>query len=118
MKKLLDVKGLRIAFHSHGDSKEVVKGINFSVEEGGKTVAILGESGSGKSVSCLSLTKLLPRPPVCSIEGEILFDGENVLKMSEDEVRRLRGEGIAYIFQEASLWMTVFRTSFSFINLY
>ena len=102
METLLQVRDLRVAFHSQSEANEVVKGINFSVDGGGRTVAILGESGSGKSVSCLSLTKLLPAPPVCSIEGEIIFEGEDVLKMSADDVRRLRGEGIAYIFQEAS----------------
>ena len=102
METLLQVRDLRVAFHSQSEANEVVKGINFSVDGGGRTVAILGESGSGKSVSCLSLTKLLPAPPVCSIEGENIFEGEDVLKMSADDVRRLRGEGIAYIFQEAS----------------
>ena len=102
MEKLLEVKDLRIAFSSKGGSNEVVKGIDFSIDGDGKTVAILGESGSGKSVSCLSLTRLLPEPPVCSIQGEIFFEGKDVLQMSADEVRRLRGEGIAYIFQEAS----------------
>ncbi|MEO0509449.1 MAG: ABC transporter ATP-binding protein [Verrucomicrobiota bacterium] len=102
MPELLEVKDLRIAFHSRGETNEVVHGVNFSVEAGGKTVAILGESGSGKSVSCLSLTKLLPGEPSCTIEGQILFDGKDVLSMSADQVRRIRGEGIAYIFQEPS----------------
>lgn len=102
MSALLQVKDLRIAFHSRGEANEVVRGINFSVESGGQTVAILGESGSGKSVTCLSLTKLLPGEPGCSVQGQILFEGQDVLAMSPGEVRKLRGEGIAYIFQEAS----------------
>lgn len=102
MTALLQVKDLRIAFHSRGEANEVVRGINFSVESGGQTVAILGESGSGKSVTCLSLTKLLPGKPGCSVQGQILFEGQDVLAMSPGEVRKLRGEGIAYIFQEAS----------------
>lgn len=102
MPPLLEVSDLRITFHSRGESNEVVKGVDFSIDSGGRTVAILGESGSGKSVSCLSLTKLLPDPSVCTISGEILFEGADVLKMSTDEVRQLRGKGIAYIFQEAS----------------
>lgn len=102
MSSLLTVKDLRIAFHSRGETNEVVHGINFSVESGGKTVAILGESGSGKSVTCLSLTKLLPGEPTCTVRGEILFEGQDVLAMSADAVRRVRGEGIAYIFQEPS----------------
>ena len=102
MSELLQVKDLRIAFHSRGEANEVVHGIDFSVEAGGKTVAILGESGSGKSVTCLSLTKLLPKEPSCTTSGQILFEGKDVLAMSPDEVRGVRGNGIAYIFQEAS----------------
>jgi ABC-type dipeptide/oligopeptide/nickel transport system ATPase component len=102
MTDLLQVKDLRIAFHSRGEANEVVHGINFSVESGGQTVAVLGESGSGKSVTCLSLTQLLPKPPTCTISGQILFEGKDVLAMSPAQVRQIRGEGIAYIFQEAS----------------
>lgn len=102
MENLLEVKDLRIAFHSRGSQNEVVKGIDFSVEGDGKTVAILGESGSGKSVSCLALTRLLPPAPNCTVTGSIRFEGRDVLQMTSDEVRHLRGRGIAYIFQEAS----------------
>ena len=102
MSDLLKVSDLRIAFHSRGESNEVVHGINFSVQPGGKTVAILGESGSGKSVSCMALTQLLPKPPTCTVSGEILFNGKNVLDMDADAIRGVRGNGIAYIFQEPS----------------
>jgi ABC-type dipeptide/oligopeptide/nickel transport system ATPase component len=102
MSALLEVKDLRIAFHARGEANEVVRGIGFKVGANGQTVAILGESGSGKSVTCLALTKLLPKEPTCSVTGQILFQGRDVLAMSPDEVRRLRGEGIAYIFQEPS----------------
>jgi ABC-type dipeptide/oligopeptide/nickel transport system ATPase component len=102
MTTLLKVSDLRIAFHTRGESNEVVKGINFSVERGGKTVAILGESGSGKSVTCMSLTRLLPESPTCTVSGEILFEGKNVLGMDRNSIRAVRGKGIAYIFQEAS----------------
>jgi len=102
MPELLQVKDLRIAFHARGEATEVVHGINFSVASGGRTVAILGESGSGKSVTCLALTRLLPGEPACTVQGQILFEGKDVLTMSRDAVRRLRGEGIAYIFQEPS----------------
>jgi ABC-type dipeptide/oligopeptide/nickel transport system ATPase component len=105
MSELLKVSDLRIAFHSRGEANEVVHGIDFEVGAGGRTVAILGESGSGKSVTCLALTKLLPKEPTCSIRGKILFDGRDVLSMSPDEVRSVRGKGIAYIFQEASAWL-------------
>lgn len=102
MSDLLKVSDLRIAFHSRGESNEVVHGINFSVQPGGQTVAILGESGSGKSVSCMALTQLLPKPPNCTVSGEILFNGKNVLEMDSDKIRQVRGHGIAYIFQEPS----------------
>jgi ABC-type dipeptide/oligopeptide/nickel transport system ATPase component len=102
MTTLLKVSDLRIAFHTRGESNEVVKGINFSVESDGKTVAILGESGSGKSVTCMSLTRLLPESPTCTVSGEILFEGKNVLEMNRNSIRAVRGKGIAYIFQEAS----------------
>lgn len=102
MPELLKVADLRIAFHSRGESNEVVKGIDFSVEGGGQTVAILGESGSGKSVTCLSLTRLLPDAPTCTVQGEILFEGKDVLAMDRRAIRGVRGSGIAYIFQEAS----------------
>ncbi len=100
MDPLLKVSDLRIAFNARGESNEVVHGIDFSVGSAGKTVAILGESGSGKSVTCLALTKLLPGEPTCSLSGEILFDGDDILKMSKKAIRKVRGHGIAYIFQE------------------
>lgn len=102
MSELLKVSDLRIAFHSRGESNEVVHGIDFSIDAGGKTVAILGESGSGKSVTCMSLTRLLPEAPTCTVSGEILFEGKNVLEMNRETIRGVRGNGIAYIFQEAS----------------
>ena len=107
MNALLKVSNLRIAFRSRGEASEVVHGINFAVKEGGQTVAILGESGSGKSVTCLSLTRLLPEPPTCAVSGEILFKTKegapkDVLSMSKTEMRALRGRGIAYIFQDPS----------------
>jgi ABC-type dipeptide/oligopeptide/nickel transport system ATPase component len=100
MTDLLQVSNLRISFHSRGEANEVVHGIDFSVQGGGQTVAILGESGSGKSVSCMALTRLLPKAPSCTIAGEILFKGADVLQMDARAIRALRGKGIAYIFQE------------------
>ncbi len=102
MTQLLTVSDLKIAFHSRGESNEVVHGIGFSIDGGGQVVAILGESGSGKSVSCMALTQLLPKAPTCTVSGQILFQGKNVLDMNADEIRGIRGSGIAYIFQEPS----------------
>ena len=102
MTDLLKVCDLRIAFHSRGKSNEVVNGIDFSVHSSGHVVAILGESGSGKSVSCLALTKLLPKAPECTVTGQVFFKGKEVLEMNAGEIRTVRGRGIAYIFQEPS----------------
>ncbi|MGK0177186.1 MAG: ABC-type dipeptide/oligopeptide/nickel transport system ATPase component [Lentimonas sp.] len=102
MTQLLEVSDLRIAFNAKGESTEVVHGIDFAVESDGQTVAILGESGSGKSVTCMALTRLLPEPPVCTIAGKILFEGKDVLQMKHRALREVRGNGIAYIFQEPS----------------
>ena len=102
MPDLLKVKNLKIAFHGSGESIEVVHGIDFSVAGSGQTVAILGESGSGKSVTCLSLTNLLPQAPSCTVSGEILFAEKDILRMRGKELRKIRGAGIAYIFQEPS----------------
>lgn len=102
MTDLLKVCDLRIAFHSRGKSNEVVHGIDFSVHSSGDVVAILGESGSGKSVSCLALTKLLPKAPGCTVTGQVFFKGKEVLEMNASEIRTVRGRGIAYIFQEPS----------------
>ena len=102
MPDLLKVKNLKIAFHGSGESIEVVHGIDFSVAGSGQTVAILGESGSGKSVTCLSLTNLLPQAPSCTVSGEILFAEQDILRLSGKELRKIRGAGISYIFQEPS----------------
>jgi ABC-type dipeptide/oligopeptide/nickel transport system ATPase component len=96
---LLDIRNLAIHFHTEGGVVEAVKGISLTLEKG-ETLAIIGESGSGKSVTGLALTRLLPEPPAKFASGEIFFDGKDVLKMKADELRRLRGGRIAYVFQE------------------
>ena len=102
MSKLLTVEQLKIGFGSGDSINEVVHGINFDIEASGETVAILGESGSGKSVSCLALTRLLPTDANCSVSGSIVFDGKDVLSLEDSALRKIRGGGIAYIFQEPS----------------
>lgn len=97
---LLEVRDLAITFHGAG-STEAVRGISFAVGEG-KTVAIVGESGSGKSVTALALTRLLPPPPITELNGQILFQGRDLLRVAEPELRKVRGAEIAYIFQEPS----------------
>jgi ABC-type dipeptide/oligopeptide/nickel transport system ATPase component len=98
---LLDVRNLAIQFHTEGGVVDAVRGISFSLEKG-ETLAIVGESGSGKSVTGLALTKLLPEPPTRYASGEILLEGRNVLAMKPDELRKIRGRRIAYVFQEPS----------------
>ena len=98
---LLEVKDLRISFHSRRGVTEAVKGIDFSLDSD-ESVAIVGESGSGKTVSAMSLTRLLPPPPACMVSGKILYKGLDVTKMGEADLRKIRGREIAYIFQEPS----------------
>lgn len=98
---LLDIRDLVIQFTTEEKTFEAVKGISFSLEKG-EALAIVGESGSGKSVTALALTRLLPEPPAAYKRGEILLDGKNVLAMSPQELRQVRGSRIAYIFQEPS----------------
>jgi ABC-type dipeptide/oligopeptide/nickel transport system ATPase component len=98
---LLEIKNLAIDFATESGRVEAVKGISFSMAPG-ETLAIVGESGSGKSVTGLALTRLLPEPPAIYKSGEILLDGKNVLGMSAGELRAIRGNKIAYIFQEPS----------------
>jgi ABC-type dipeptide/oligopeptide/nickel transport system ATPase component len=97
----LAIKNLAIDFATETGKIEAVKGISFSMAHG-ETLAIVGESGSGKSVTGLALTRLLPEPPAIYKSGEILLDGKNVLTMSPSELRTIRGNKIAYIFQEPS----------------
>jgi ABC-type dipeptide/oligopeptide/nickel transport system ATPase component len=96
---LLEIQNLSISFRTDTGSVDAVKKISLSMNHG-DSLAIVGESGSGKSVSALSLAGLLPSPPAEFPEGKILFEGNDVLKMSEKQIRALRGAGIAYVFQE------------------
>ena len=98
---LLDIKDLKVSFHSKEGVNEAVKGISFSLEKG-KTLAIVGESGSGKSVSSMALTRLLPPAPQCQVSGQAFLDGIELLSMGSKEMRKVRGKRIAYIFQEPS----------------
>jgi len=97
----LEIKNLAIDFATETGTIEAVKGISLTMARG-ETLAIVGESGSGKSVTGLALTRLLPEPPALYKSGEILLDGRNVLQMPPSELRNIRGNKIAYIFQEPS----------------
>jgi ABC-type dipeptide/oligopeptide/nickel transport system ATPase component len=93
------VKDLSIRFGSRESGAAAVQSLSFSLGEG-ETLAIVGESGSGKSVTALALTRLLPEPPAIYDTGDIYLDGKSVLSMNEKMLRSVRGNRIAYIFQE------------------
>ena len=99
MAKLLEVKNLKTQFFTQDGVVHAVNGISYSVDKG-ETFAIVGESGSGKSVGVMSLIRLIPQPPGKIVDGEVWFDGQDLLKLSEDELRGIRGNRIAMIFQD------------------
>ncbi|MBP6769761.1 MAG: ABC transporter ATP-binding protein [Reyranella sp.] len=96
---LLEVKGLRTEFRSGGSSFAAVDGISFTLAPG-ETLGIVGESGCGKSVTSLSIMRLVPNPPGKITAGEIKLEGRNLLDLPESEMRAVRGDDIAMIFQE------------------
>ena len=96
---LLDVRDLSVAFRQGGSESVAVDKVSFSIERG-QCVALVGESGSGKSVSALSVLKLLPYPTAHHPTGSIRFKGQDLLGMSESEIRGIRGNDISIIFQE------------------
>jgi peptide/nickel transport system ATP-binding protein len=98
-KSILEVKDLRTYFYTRDGVVRSVDGVSFSVSEG-ETLAIVGESGCGKSVTSLSLLRLIPSPPGKIVSGSVLYHGKDLLKLSEDEMRDIRGDKISMIFQE------------------
>lgn len=96
---VLDVKQLRTSFFSSDGEVPAVDDISFSVNKG-EILGIVGESGCGKSVTSLSIMKLIPQPPGKIVGGEILLDGEDLVKASEKRMREIRGNEVAMIFQE------------------
>jgi len=99
MPPLLEVRGLHTEFRTGAGLVRAVDGISYTVDPG-ETVAIVGESGSGKSVGALSILRLIPDPPGRITAGEILFDGRDLLGLSEAEMREIRGRDIGMVFQE------------------
>ena len=96
---LLDVQDLAISFVTRNGTNKAVDGVSFSVELG-KITAIIGESGSGKSVACYSLLGLVPMPPGRIDGGRALFEGLDLLQLEESALREIRGRDIAMIFQD------------------
>jgi oligopeptide/dipeptide ABC transporter ATP-binding protein len=96
---LLDIKGLETQFKTPDGIVRAVNGVSFSLEEG-ETLGIVGESGCGKSVTMLSILRLIPMPPGKIAAGEVHFRGMDLLKLSDDEIRHVRGAQIAMVFQD------------------
>src|SRR5665647_724807 len=96
---LLDVRDLSVAFHQPSGTSVAVDHISYEIKRG-ECVALVGESGSGKSVSALSILKLLPYPTASHPSGSIRFKGRELLQLSENDIRGIRGNDISIIFQE------------------
>jgi peptide/nickel transport system ATP-binding protein/oligopeptide transport system ATP-binding protein len=99
MTALLDIRNLAVEFALEDATVHAVNGVSYAVEEG-ETLGIVGESGSGKSVHVLSLLRLIPMPPGRIVAGEAWFEGKDLLKLTPTELRELRGNRIAFIFQD------------------
>ena len=96
---ILEVRDLRTYFNTEEGTVKAVDGIDFELKRG-ETLGIVGESGSGKSVTNLSLIRLIPDPPGKIVSGEVIFDGQDILALPLNEVRKIRGKRIAMIFQD------------------
>ena len=96
---LLEVRDLRTYFHTEEGVARAVDGVSFAVGQG-QTLGLVGESGCGKSVSAFSIMRLVPDPPGRIEDGQILLEGRNLLALDEEEMRQVRGDDIAMIFQE------------------
>ena len=97
--KILEVKNLSVSFNTYAGEVKALRDISFHVNRG-ETLAIVGESGSGKSVTVQTVMKLIPMPPGEIKGGEILFQGEDLIKVSDERMRQLRGGKIGMIFQD------------------
>jgi len=96
---VIEVKDLKTYFFTSRGVVKAVDGVSFGVKEG-ETLGLVGESGCGKSITCLSILRLVPRPAGHIVGGEIIFDGENLLSKNEREMRQIRGKRISMILQD------------------
>src|SRR5574341_1473103 len=96
---LLEIKNLTLEFVSNGTALRAVDDLSLRLEAG-ETLCLVGESGCGKSVTALSIARLVPTPPARYAAGEILIEGRDVLRMFKSELRQIRGGMVSYIFQE------------------
>src|SRR5437870_12333495 len=99
MARLLEVKDLRTEFQTPDGTVHAVNGVSYNLDEE-ETLGIVGESGCGKSVSALSIMRLIPQPPGRIVGGTVTFEGRNLLKLNDEEMRKVRGRKIAMIFQD------------------
>ena len=95
----LDVRNLKVSFSTPQGNFSAVNGISFQLHRG-ETLALVGESGCGKTVSALSILQLLPKLAVNNISGEIIYSGKNLLSLSKKQMRKIRGREISMIFQD------------------
>jgi len=99
MATLLEVRDLKTHFFTQEGVVKAVDGVSYALEEG-ETLGLVGESGCGKSVSALSIMRLVPDPPGKTVRGEVIFDCQDLLKLPDSEIRRVRGKQIAMVYQE------------------
>jgi len=101
MERILDVENLQVSFHTYAGEVKAVRGVDFHLDKG-ETLAIVGESGCGKTVTSKAIMRLLPEPMPAEIkkDSKIIFEGKNILDMNEKELRKLRGSDISMIFQD------------------
>jgi len=99
MDKLLSVSGLKTEFHTKDGIIHAVNGVSFDLKEG-ETLGIVGESGCGKSVTVMSMLRLIPTPPGKITGGKAMFQGRDLLKLSDEEIRHVRGAQISMVFQD------------------
>ena len=99
MATLLEIKNLHTSFVTTDGEFPAVDGLDLTIEAG-KTLGLVGESGCGKSVTALSIMRLIPSPPGRISDGEVLYRGQNLLKLRDEEMRRIRGNEISMVFQE------------------
>ncbi len=99
MADLIQVKNLRTSFFTPEGEVRAIDGVSFEIGES-KTLGLVGESGCGKSVTSLSIMRLIPSPPGRIVGGEILYRGRDLLKLNNEEMRKIRGNEISMIFQE------------------
>lgn len=99
MKELLKIEGLKTYFYTYEGVVKAVNGLNLKINKG-ETLGLVGESGCGKSITALSIIRLIQSPPGKIIDGKIIFQGKDLLKLNDKEIRNIRGKKISMIFQE------------------